>query len=263
VLLGERWGDQILTAEDFMVALDLPAGSRVDLRVPKKVLLEHGAPTATDKRHITEGVEELVWLAALKPANIGVTEYRDEVREYLEIAVMRLTLRAGAKAVRLVELTHRAIPYPVLLLTEQGAELGLSAAHKRWSQGESAKTVLDGEVVSVEGGAPAESELWSNFGSALALGRQPRATLYVLYQGWIDTLLALQAARMTGVFSVAANLEVAASRRAALRECARLDVEIARIRAAASKERQMARRVDLNLELKRVEAARAVALAGL
>jgi len=252
-----------MNSDALLSTLDLPAGSRVDLRVPKKVLLEHGAPTAADKRHMTEGVEELVWLAALKPANIGVTEFRDEVREYLEIAVMRLTLRAGAKAVRLVELTHRAIPYPVLLLTEQGAELGLSAAHKRWSQGESTKTVLDGEVVSVESGAPVESELWSNFGSALALTRQPRATLYVLYQGWIDTLLALQAARVTGVFTLDSNAEQAAARRAALRECSRLDAEIVRIRAAASKEKQMARRVDLNLELKRVEAARAVALAGL
>ena len=77
-------------------------------------------------------------------------EYRDDVREYLEIAVLRLTLRAGAKAARLVELVHRAVPYPVLLSTEQGERAGLSLAHKRWSQGEAGKTVLEGEVVAVE-----------------------------------------------------------------------------------------------------------------
>jgi len=48
-------------------------------------------------------------------------------------------------------------------------------------------------------------------------------------------------------------------RRAALKECAFLDSEIARLRAAAVREKQIARQVELNLELKRVEAAFAAA----
>ena len=57
-------------------------------RVPKKLLVEQGAPTAGDKRQIKDGIEELTWIAALKPSNIGVPAYRDDVREYLEIAVI-------------------------------------------------------------------------------------------------------------------------------------------------------------------------------
>ena len=95
------------------------------------------------------------------------------------------------------------------------------------------------------------------------LARQPRTTLHALYQGWIDTLLALQAARVTGAFAIAAIAEHAALRRDALQECARLEAEIARLRAAAAKEKQMARRVELNLELKRLEAAQAAARANL
>lgn len=251
-----------MNGDTLIEALDLPAGSRVDQRVPKKLLLENGAPTAADKRIISDGIEELLWLAALKPTTIGVPEYRDDVREYLEIAVLRLTLRNAAKATRLVELVHRAVPYPLLLLTEQGERPGLSAVHKRWSQGETGKTVLEGDVVA-EWDAEHDGERWPTFRDALALGKQPHATLHALYQGWIDTLLALQAARVTGVFTLAANAEHAAVRRVALQECARLDGEIARLRAAAAKEKQIARRVELNLELKRVEAAQAAACANL
>lgn len=246
-------------AREILAALDLPASSRVDQRIPKKLLLENGAPTAADKRLINDGIEELLWLAALKPTTIGVPEYRDEVREYLEIAVLRLTLRATAKVTRLVELVHRAVPYPVLLLTEQGERPGLSAAHKRWSQGEAGKTVLEGDVVA----AGWDIEHWPAFRDALALDKQPRTTLFALYQGWIDTLLAQQAAWVTGVFSIAANAGHAAIRRDALQECARLDTEIARLRAAAAKEKQMARRVELNLELKRMEADQTAARANL
>jgi len=248
-----------VNGETLIEALDLPESSRIDQRVPKKLLLESGAPTAADKRIINDGIEELLWLAALKPSTIGVPEYRDDVREYLEIAVLRLTLRTVARTARLVELIHRAIPYPLLLLTEQGERPTLSAAHKRWSQAESGKTVLEGDVITADW----DTKRWPAFHDVISLTKQPHTTLYALYQGWIDSLLALQAARVTGTFAVAANAEHALARRDALMECARLETEIARLRVTAAKEKQMSRRVELNLELKRVEAAAAVARAKL
>lgn len=248
-----------MNTADLLTALDLPSDSRVNQRVPKKLLLENGAPTAADRRHVNEGIEELFWLAALKPATSGVAEYRDAGREYLEIAVLKLTLRAGAKATRLLELVHRAVPYPVLLLLEYGKELGLSAAHKRWSQGEAGKTVLEGDVVAVGLDAECDIDRWSGFRDALALGRQPRENLLGLYQGWIDTLLSWQVARVTGTFALAVDAEHAADRREALREYARLDEEIARLRLSAEHEKQISRQVELNLTCKRLEVQRALA----
>lgn len=244
-----------MNTDVLLTALDLPASSRVDQRVPKKLLLENAAPTAADKRYINEGIEEMLWLAALKPTTIGVPEYRDDSREYLEIAVLRLTLRASAKATRLIELVHRAVPYPVLLLTEQAAWPGVSAAHKRWSQGEAGSTVMEGGMVSVEWESALDDEHWQAFRAALAIAQQPRGTLYALYQGWIDTLLALRAARLTGKFAIVGNSERATERRNALEEYERLHSEILRLRSLAAKERQLARQVEINLALKNVQAS--------
>lgn len=255
-----------MNAETIIQALDLPSRSLVSQRVPKKLLLDNSAPTAADKRVLNEGIEELTWVAALKPTTIGVPEYRDDVREYLEIAVLRLSLRTQAKATRIVELVHRAIPYPLLLLTEKAEStlsIELSATHKRWSQGELGKTVLEDDVVTASWDEEQDSKHWPAFLEALALGKQPHATLNSLYQGWIDTLLTLRAARISGIFKAAANAEDATLRREALQEYGRLDAEIARLRASAAKEKQMSRRVELNLELKRIEAARDVARANL
>ncbi|NCQ35062.1 DUF4391 domain-containing protein [bacterium] len=248
-----------MMAAEVLAALDLPAAARVDRRVPKTTLVEHGAPTAADKRRIGDGIDQLVWVAALKPTTVGVAEYRDGVREYLEIAVLHLTLRAAAKVDRLVELLHRAVPYPVVAVAEQGDRAQLSLAHKRWSQGEAGKTVLDGEVVAVD---PAEVDAPTRtaFLAALALGRQPRGTLFALYQGWMDTLLALHAARRTNAFAIPDAADARAARREALGECERLEAEIALLCAAAAKEKQIRKQVELNLELKRLEAARAAAV---
>ena len=241
-------------------ALKLPAGARVDRRVPRTLLVEHGAPTAADKRRINEGIEELQWVATLKPTTVGVPARRDDVREYLEIAVLIAKLRVVARTDQLAEVIHRAVPYPVFLAVAEGRRLTISLAHKRWSQGEAGATVLDGEPVAATLTDSEPARLQSSFLEALSLARQPRADLYLLHQGWIDTLLALLAARVTGVFKVTTSSDQSAIRRAALHECARLDAEIARLRAAAAKEKQVPRQVALNLELKRAETARIAAL---
>jgi hypothetical protein len=251
-----------MTAADLLSALDLPDAARVDRRVPKTLLTEHGAPTAADKRRINEGIEQVQWVAALKPTTVGVAAYWDETREYLEIAVLHLVLRATAKLGRLVELLHRAVPYPVMAVAEHGERTQLSLAHKRWSQGEVEKTVLDGDIVAVD---PTEVDepLRAAFLKALSLARQPRGTLFALYQGWMDTMLALHAARRTNAFTVPDDGAAKAARREALGECARLEAAIARLRFLAAKEKQMARQVELNLELKRLQAQYAIALKNL
>jgi len=251
-----------MTAADLIAALDLPDAARVDRRVRKTLFIEHGAPTATDKRRITEGIEQVQWVAALKPTTVGVAAYWDETREYLEIAVLHLVLRATAKLGRLVELLHRAVPYPVVAIAEQDGRLQLSLVHKRWSQGEAGKTVLDGDIVAVD---PTEVDepLRAAFLKALSLARQPRGTLFALYQGWIDTMLALHAARRTNTFTVPDTDDARAARRRVLGDCERLEAAIARLRAAAAKEKQIPRQVDLNLELKRLQAQYAIAIKNL
>jgi hypothetical protein len=244
-----------MTSDTIVRAIGLPDSALVNQRVPKKMLAENGAPTAADKRRINDGIEEIYWLAALKPNTIGVPEYSDDVREYLEIALLAVTLRSEAKAYRLAELIHRAIPYPLFLILVQGDQTTLSLAHKRRAQNEADKFVLDGESVDVtaSGNASLSAEVIRRFLDAVALKNQPRANLLQLYQGWIDTLVALQVSQLTGQFYLAASAEAAINRREALQKCRELEAKIAVLRNAASKEMQMARRVELNMEIKLIE----------
>ena len=196
-----------MTAATVIAGLGLPAEARVDQRVPKKLLVENGAATAADKRQINDGIEELFWLAALKPVTIGVPAYRDETREYLEIAVLALTLRPGARESRLAELIHRAIPYPVFLIRSQPAGPSLSLAHLRWSQGQSGQTVLDGSLITANVD-PATSTATA-FLASLNVTSLPRQHLRALYQGWIERFEAYAASRLTGSFTPARDAATA------------------------------------------------------
>ena len=80
--------------------------------------------------------------------------------------------------------------------------------------------VLDGEPATVDTAPDLSAE--HPFAQALALTRQPQASLLALYQGWMDCLTAWQAAQVTGSFTTTSMPAQAAARREALRTCQQL-----------------------------------------
>lgn len=233
-------------------ALALPREALVEQRVPKKLLTEQGAPTFADKRQIQDGIEEIVWVAALKPNNIGVPIFRDEVREYLEISVLTVVLRPKAKAARLIELIHRAIPYPVVLIAGHDEETSISLAHKRWSQGEAGKVVIEGvRQVALNSNVPAPEE--AAFLSSLAVSRLPAADLFTMYEGILALVISLEAAKITGSFLSPASGDRTSAIREGVDRHAQVRRDLAFLRARAQKEKQLNRRVELNLEIQRLQ----------
>lgn len=235
-------------------ALALPASALVDIRVPKKLLVEQMAPTPADRKAIQEGIDELQWLATCKPTTVAVPVYKDDVREYLEIAVIACVFRSGARSRRVIELIHRAIPYPVILIsTEEGGAV-LSGAHKRFAQNEAGKTVAEDILITSCFAPDAQNVVTETFLKSIQLAQQPKADLFSLYGGWLDTIEALNAARISGSFDVGEDPEARNRRRAALDTHSRLTREISVLRGKAFREKQLSRRVELNLQIQRLEA---------
>lgn len=261
-----------LHAQQLLAALAVPTTALVQKRIPKKMLAESGATTVADRKLVQDHIDELTWYAALKPGNVGVAAYEDEQRNYLEVVVVVAQLRSdpaphvaaiaqqSARPVtistsikRVAELVHRAIPYPTLLVLDSGGQLLVSIAHIRKAQRELDKTVLDDAptIAALGIGTAAEAFL-----QAMALAKQPTQHLQALYQGWFDTLSAWQAVELTGQFRPSLSPEHAARRRVALYACRDLDTRITAARAAAAKEKQLARQVTANLEIKALLAQR-------
>ena len=234
-------------------ALSLPSDACVNQRVSKKLLLEQDIPTSADKRQVQDGIEEMVWVAALKPTNIGVPIFKDTLREYLEIAVITISLRTSAKPTRIIELIHRAIPYPVVLISGVGESVCISLAHKRWSQGEIGKVVIEDIRRTHDFIPEALTPEEASFIDSLKISGLPNHDLYALYQGWQDCVAALGAAKISGIFNLPGTKDQAHSLSTSLDDHARIQREIIMLRAKAEKEKQLNRRVELNLEIKRLE----------
>lgn len=240
-----------MRTDQIIAAFELPASCRVDQRVAKKLFLENGAPTTADKKAIQAGIEEVRWIATLKPATIGIAAFKDETRDYSEIALLTVRFRPDAKVPRLSELIHRAIPYPLVLLAGEPAVLSLS--HKRLSLGEAGKVVLEGDF---HRSAPLSHGLagLDDFLSELPISRQGATHCLTLYQSWINRLTALRAASITGTYPVEIPNSQACHLNDALNEHEILLRDIAKLRTRAAKEKQLSRRVELNLTIQSLTA---------
>lgn len=243
------------TVAAIVSALDLPSRARVDARVPKKMLVEQGAPTTADKRAILDGIDEMQWLAVLKPNTVAIPAFTDQIHDYSEIAVIAAAFRPEARAARLTELIHRAIPYPVLLITTSTGGVAVSVAPKRAAQNEGEKVVVERVVVAGGIDLDALPAAERAFLDSFALERQPARDLSTVYDGWVARIEALAAARLSGNFEVKDETGVIDRRRRALEEHARLAREATQLRALAARAKQISQRVDLNQKIKAIEIA--------
>lgn len=239
--------------ERLFEALELPASARLERRVPKALLAEHGATGAGDRKLVESGIERLRWRASLKPGTIGVAALSDDARDYSEIAVLTLELRDGVNAARLAKIAHAAIPYPLILIMGDDRVAALSVAPKRRHERQADRLVVIRLVTAPVLAEPLNMAA-DAFLSSLAIAKSPAANLWLLYGGVIDRVEAFAAARITGSFRLPADGEDAARRRVALATHEGQAREIARLRKAAMAEKRLAARVELSHAITRAEA---------
>ena len=258
-------------------ALALPASAHIGQRIAKSLLIEQitnlPGTTPTDKRLANDLLAELHWLAALKPSTCGLAAWQTDTHSYLEIAVLHAILRPSpakptarhtAQQGRLFELIHRTIPYPVVLIishpsadnTTDSIAQQLSLAHKRLPLGTSSAMVLE-QVFTTKIIANYVTNTWTTcqFFQYIAFNHTASApathlrNLYARYSDWLHAIEALAAAEHTGQFSVSTTAPQAARRRSALAAYDQLDLQMASLRAQASKASQLAQRAALNLKI--------------
>jgi len=250
-----------MKSEDVVRALGLPPAAFINQRIPKKMLIENAVTTAAEKKLINQHIDELKWTAVIKPASVGIPAFNDERREYLEVAVLELSYRAGCTSARIATLIHRAIPYPLMLIQEDVGSATISLTHLRRSQSAAGETVLDGDLYSAE--LRPDKDATCRFLESLGVTKQPQGNLRDFYQGWVLKVEAYAASHITGQFVAEIGQDAALQRRTALAEHERLTKEISSLRAKASKERQVSRRVEFNMKLKELESLLAKSFADL
>ena len=134
-----------MTADDLITALELPAASRVERRVPKTLLTEHGAPTAADKRRINDGIERVQWVAALKVRPRQAILHSPEFKALWDRIKDKTTYRVQFDNEKLIESCIKALrdapPIPKTRLQWRKADIAIGKAGVEATERQGAQTV--------------------------------------------------------------------------------------------------------------------------
>lgn len=264
-----------------VINIGFPDAAYLHKRVPKKQFLESGELVASDKKMFRENVKNVYWEYTLKPSTCPVLPYRDNEREYLEVAVLQVEMNSPKGHKRIAEIIHRMIPYPLMIgfyigttehteYTEEKENINsvysvveniaLSIAPKRFSQAEHGAFVAERFHTTGWMNIKIENGKWrmensdklltlnSQFMTSLAWDSLPLQTYGTLYNAWTDRFIGYECSVLSGTFTIGK----AGDRLEQLTRCREIESRISELRGQLKKA-AFSRQVELNTQIKKFE----------
>lgn len=228
---------------DMYKCLNIPDSCFIGNTIYKKLFYENADLSTNDKSLFTDTINKVTWLYCLKPETINISAYKDEVREYPEVEVIEVLLHKDYKLKRIAEIIMRTIPYHMVLIFRLEGKVKFYVAHQRINQSDSSKNTIE-EFISTD---------WLESDSALFDKldiKQMRFTnFYALYSDIVDTISIYNLSTIIPTDDKITGAEA----RELSAQIEDIEKEITSLRAKLKKETQFNRKMELNIEIKRLE----------
>ena len=224
-------------------SLNIPKSCEVGNTIFKKLFYENADLSSSDRTLFIDGISKITWLYCLKPETINIKAFKDDIRDYPEIEVIEVEVLKDAKLRRIAEIIMRTIPYPMLLIFKLDNKIQLYAAHQRTNQNDSSKNTIEEFI--------ATDWLYSNSSLFEKLDiKQMRFTnLYSLYSDIVDAISIFNVSGILPSMPVMTG-EDARQLSASIET---LEQEITALKAKLKKETQFNRKMEINIEIKKLE----------
>jgi hypothetical protein len=235
--------------QDFLDSLGIPQKCFLNKTLFKKLFLESGMLDLTDKKALKDDIDKIRWLYTLKPSTINIEPYKDNEREYDEVAILQIDLTNAARVKRIASFVNKAIPYPLILIFTYGDMIALNVADKRISQADKAKWVVeDGWITHwFNPSVPTQGE--QQFMADIVIKNLSFLNFYAFYSDVKNCVIALNSAQRSGSYTITTQARTNA-RLKSLRRIDELENKMAELRASLKKETQFNTKLKLNVAVK-------------
>lgn len=212
---------------------------RVNQFIAKKNFVNFGELTKAEKDELSESVKKITLAYQLQPVNINIKPYKDDIREYPLINVIEVAVDIKANVKRLSYIVMATIPYPCVVVFVSEGKMQLAVAHQRTNLSDSTKNVL--EEVILTG--------WLDFKDSLFhINVMNLSNFYTLYCDIVDTISILNAKKVSAVEALTGE-----QARDLTAKIEKIEAELAILRGKLKKETQFNRKMELNIEIKKLE----------
>jgi len=235
----------------FLSSLNLPARCELGKTIFKKQFYDNAGLSAADKKLITNNVEKVIWQYCLKPDTINIQPYIDDEHEFLEVQVIEARLKKDSRHQRIAEIIMRAIPYPVILQLTYNNKLMIAAGIPRINLADNQKHTIEEFVFSPWIGVENLSREDQDFLASIKASNLSFTNIFRFYSDFVDQLHLINAAKLAG--KTLQGLDPQAAQRA-YEEITVIDKQLIALRAKMKKESMFNRKVELNVEVKQLQA---------
>ncbi len=236
---------------DVYQRLNIPESCYLGKRVYKKLFFENASLNAADRNLFTQDVEEVVWKYTLKPETINIPRYEDEEREYHEVAILQVTVKAQERYKRIGQMVQRAIPYPVLIVFCYESAIALLVASKRINRADREKIMVEDFQDTGWFDLDNPNEIQCKFLESLSVKDFSYNNIYDFYSDLTERVVALQCAELCGSYSYGQG-RPNVNRAEVLEEINSLVSKVSELRSALKKETQFNQKVDINMQIKKL-----------
>lgn len=223
--------------------LNIPDACSIGNTIYKKLFYENTDMSSGDKSLFTDIINKITWVYCLKPETINIATYKDELRDYPEVEVIEVEVNKDYKLKRVAEIIMRTIPYPMLLVFKLGHRKQLYVAQQRINQSDGNKNTIE-EFIFTDW-LDSDSDLFAK----LDIKQMRFTNFFALYSDLVDVISIY---KVLDIITDDASI-TGAEARLLSSQIEELEGQITSLRVKLKKETQFNRKMELNIEIKKLE----------
>jgi len=218
---------------------------KINRKLFKKQFIENFSLNANEKKIISEDVENITLEYLLNKDNINITPFNDEDKDYSEIAFIRVEL-LSTKRVKKLSNIIQDIPYPLIVVYADGNNICLNISPKRINKNDSNKLVVEESYFTEWIDLDNSTKIEQAFLKSLEIKNHPFTNFFEFYNSYLNKLIAFNSSRYSG------SLDQGEDTRELLQEIQEVESNINDITSKIKKETDIRDKVNLNIELKKL-----------
>lgn len=225
--------------------LSIPLSCKIGRKLFKKQFTENFSLNATEKKIISEDIDNITLEYLLNKDKINIAPFNDEENDYSELAFIRVELLNINRLKKLANIIQY-IPYPLIVVYADKNRICINISSKRINKNDSSKLVVEESYFTQWIDLDNSNKLEEDFLESLEIKNHPFTNFLAFYNSYLDKLIAFNASQYSGSLTQSVNTKEL------LQEIQALESDINDIISKIKKETDIRTKVNLNIELKKL-----------
>ncbi len=231
--------------DEILKGLDIPKECYINKPIFKKMIRENFTLNSSEKKILAENIGSISLEYILNKNNINISQYVDEDRKYLEINFLKVEISNINKLKQITTILQN-IPKPLIIFFVHKNSLCINISPKRLSKSTNDKLVIEENYFTHWINLAEKNNLEKEFIDSLNINNQSFTNFLSFYTSYLDKILSLNASKFSG------TLNINEDTKDILDDIATIEISISELKSKIKKETNFSDKVNLNIELKKL-----------